>query len=287
MFTLGMEGNSGCDIKLIQHQGKLAVSKSTADKNYIPRLKRQVLKQQQFFSTRLFNNIAVPEVLEIEESCDQYHFIMNFIHGAGFNDIALISGKSVIDQIIDGLKQVLEFEISQSKLQTIPSKQFNDKVTDVLSNTQHLISQGAFTPATLNAFERVQQESQFDRTIPVGRCHGDLTLSNLIYSKRNSTLYFIDFLDPFIETPLMDICKIRQDTRLGWSFTKSQSSASSRMRHVLAYIDTQLTPYIDQFDWVKQHYRFFQDLNILRIAPYAKSDSVIAFINTYFGEHHD
>ena len=282
-----MEGNSGCDIALLQHHGKLAVSKSTADKAYIPRLRRQVVKQRTFFAQSTFSNIAVPEIIDIEETENRYRFMMNFIHGAGFDDIALASGKSVIDDIVERLKQVLDFEIANSKLQKVPAKLFQDKVSDVLSNTQHLIDKGAFTQATLNAFERIKIESKQCRTIPIGTCHGDLTLSNLIYSKRNGTLYFIDFLDPFIESPIMDICKIRQDTRLGWSITKSHSSAQSRMRHVLNYIDSQLLPFVEQFDWVNQNYRFFQDLNILRIAPYAKSDAVIAFINTYFGEQND
>ena len=49
-----------------------------------------------------------------------------------------------------------------------------------------------------------------DMLIPVGTCHGDLTFSNILFNGNN--YYLIDFLDSFIESPLLDIVKLRQDT---------------------------------------------------------------------------
>lgn len=58
--------------------------------------------------------------------------------------------------------------------------------------------------------------------MPVGVCHGDLTFSNILFNGNN--YYLIDFLDSFIEAPLLDIVKIRQDSAHLWSqlmYTKS------------------------------------------------------------------
>jgi hypothetical protein len=54
--------------------------------------------------------------------------------------------------------------------------------------------------------------------IPMGFCHGDLTLSNiLIQESTNDKIVLIDFLDSFLESPLSDMCKINQDLSHGWT----------------------------------------------------------------------
>ena len=48
-------------------------------------------------------------------------------------------------------------------------------------------------------------------------CHGDLTLSNLIF--KNNEIYCIDFLDSFIDSPIIDLVKLKQDSSLEEYFT--------------------------------------------------------------------
>jgi thiamine kinase-like enzyme len=47
-------------------------------------------------------------------------------------------------------------------------------------------------------------------------CHGDLTFENIIIS--NDEIYFIDFLDSFTDTKLIDYSKIFQELYAFWSF---------------------------------------------------------------------
>jgi aminoglycoside/choline kinase family phosphotransferase len=54
-----------------------------------------------------------------------------------------------------------------------------------------------------------------DMPLPVGTCHGDFTFSNILFG--DNKIYLLDFLDSFIESPLIDIVKIRQDTCFKWS----------------------------------------------------------------------
>jgi len=55
-----------------------------------------------------------------------------------------------------------------------------------------------------------------DWSVRSGRCHGDLTLENIIV--RQGKIYLIDFLDSFVEVPAIDRSKILQDAFFGWSF---------------------------------------------------------------------
>ena len=116
--------------------------------------------------------------------------------------------------------------------------------------------------------------------LPVGRCHGDLTFSNILFSGTN--YYFIDFLDSFIEAPLMDIVKLRQDTSHGWSqlmYTKRFDSV--RQRIVNDKIDEALDAHFrKKYAWYARYYAPMQLMNFLRILQYAHDPRVISYLKT-------
>ena len=114
-------------------------------------------------------------------------------------------------------------------------------------------------------------------TLPVGRCHGDLTFSNILFSKSN--FYLIDFLDSFIETPLMDIVKLRQDSAYGWSkLMFAGTFDQTRLQIVSKRIDDGLQNRFSKYDWYKKYYQCFQLMNFLRILQYAKEEKVIVYL---------
>ena len=53
---------------------------------------------------------------------------------------------------------------------------------------------------------KVFEQLPIEIEIPMGKCHGDLTFSNILFNGNN--YYLIDFLDSFIESPLLDLVKI-------------------------------------------------------------------------------
>ncbi len=134
------------------------------------------------------------------------------------------------------------------------------------------------------AISKIIEESQsfFDAltamTIPVGRCHGDLTFSNILFNGNN--YYLIDFLDSFIETPLQDIAKIRQDTAFRWSqlmYTKRYDSV--RLSIICNKIDSELDAYFsNKYQWYAEHYKCLQLMNILRILPYSHEERVVDYL---------
>ena len=108
--------------------------------------------------------------------------------------------------------------------------------------------------------------------MPIGVCHGDLTLSNILFT--DSGYHFIDFLDSFIETPIQDVVKLRQDTKYAWSlmmYTGKYNDVHIKM--IFEYIDNIIYKYIKKHDWYK-YYSVLQYINILRIVPYVKEEKV-------------
>jgi hypothetical protein len=84
-------------------------------------------------------------------------------------------------------------------------------------------------------------------------------------------LYLIDFLDNFLETPLQDMVKLRQDTRYLWSLNMYPGSFDAgHMRIVLSYFDRKLSAAFGRHAFYRKFYGVFQVLNFVRILPYLK-----------------
>lgn len=114
-------------------------------------------------------------------------------------------------------------------------------------------------------------------SMPVGVCHGDLTFSNILFNGNN--YYLIDFLDSFIESPLLDVVKIRQDSAFLWSqlmYVKSYDRI--RLEIICKKIDDAINEYFKKYDWYHDFYGVFQLMNMLRILQYAKEEKVINYL---------
>ena len=100
------------------------------------------------------------------------------------------------------------------------------------------------------------------------------TLSNMLFSKNND-LVLIDFLDSFINSPLMDMVKLRQDTQLTWFYCLySHKYDENRLNMVLSYIDNKCDIEFSENRYYKKYYLLFQYLNCFRIIPYLKDDRI-------------
>lgn len=98
-------------------------------------------------------------------------------------------------------------------------------------------------------------------TVPIGKCHGDLTLSNILWNKN---LFFIDFLDSFVESPLADIAKLRQDTFHQWNPFLLNLRGKPRMKVILDYFDNEIVARYKHLPIIP-----FQFLTLVRVLPYA------------------
>lgn len=106
--------------------------------------------------------------------------------------------------------------------------------------------------------------------IPIGPCHGDLTLSNIIVTS-GSNVTLIDFLQTYLETPLQDVAKLMQEFLYGWSFRKASPSIQLKAK----IFCNQFYPKVLNMlrDLYPNQIKLVSMVNLARIAPYVKDPS--------------
>lgn len=100
-------------------------------------------------------------------------------------------------------------------------------------------------------------------SMPIGWCHGDFTIDNMIPQFEEGRLVIIDFLDSFIDSPWMDMVKLRQDTKHKWIL---RNGGTERQHVILDLLDGAFGHLVSEMDYVP-----LQILNLARILPYANS----------------
>ncbi len=277
-MKLDIQGHSGCDIAIVHEDNELFIHKSTHDAGYVPRLVNQANKQ--IAASRIeYQNIRVPKIFDVAQSDTSAVIKMEYIYSRNFIEHFEQAGFEQIKYLIGAIKYFIDLEIANSKMQTVPSSILTDKMADVARKVEkniHLKDDD-------EAQELVRQSTVVmngvgDMVMPVGMCHGDLTFSNILFNGNN--YYLIDFLDSFIESPLLDIVKIRQDTAYLWSTLMYHKPFDKvRLSIISEKIDTAIDEYFTgKYEWYRKYYMPLQLMNFLRILQYGKEDKVIAYL---------
>lgn len=282
MNRIAVQGHSGCDIEVSRENGLLYIYKSTRDPKYFKRLILQAEKQQKA-SIPQMQFIRVPEILSIIESESEVRIKMDYVYSRNFIEYFEQAGFEQISYLIGALKMYIEREIEESELKATPSEIVKQKFEDVCDKTRNnkYLQKSDFKgkiEEILSKSTSLFNSLPSSLILPIGTCHGDLTFSNILFNGNN--YYLIDFLDSFIESPLLDIVKIRQDTAWLWSrLMYSGSCDNIRLKIIFGKIDHQLDSYFyNKYDWYRNYYAIMQILNFLRILQYAKEVNVIEFL---------
>ena len=277
-MKLDIQGHSGCDIVIVHEDNDLRIHKSTHDPGYVPRLVNQANKQ--IAASRIeYQNIRVPKVFAVDKSDSEAVIKMEYIYSRNFIEHFEQAGFEQIKYLIGAIKYFIDLEISNSTMQTVPSNVLTDKMADVARK----VEKNVHLKGDAEAQELVRRSSEVmnrvgDMVMPVGMCHGDLTFSNILFNGNN--YYLIDFLDSFIESPLLDIVKIRQDTAYLWStLMYNKPFDKVRLSIISEKIDTAIDDYFtEKYQWYRQYYMPLQLMNFLRILQYGHDDKVIAYL---------
>ena len=277
-MKIEVKGHSGCQIDVITEQDGIFVYKSTADPKYLVRLSKQAEKQRVAAEVQ-YPHIRVPKVFEIQQSSDTCVVKMQYVYSKNFIEFFQQAGFEQVDYLIGALEYFIEYEIGKSKLQQVPASIFQDKFAEIRSKCEaNPLYQGDETIADILVRASSVFDSLGELLIPVGLSHGDLTFSNILFNGNN--YYLIDFLDSFIETPLQDIVKIRQDTAHRWSqlmYTKPYDEV--RLHIICDKIDREIDAYFsNKYEWYRTYYPVMQLMNMLRILPYAQEEKVVEFL---------
>ena len=264
-MEIEVKGHSGCQIDVVREAGQLYVYKSSRDRKYLDRLVKQAEKQQEASKPEL-QHIRVPKIHSIDHTDSQVSVKMDYIYSRNFVEFFENAGFEQIDYLIDALIMYLEFEIRNSPLATVRREVVTEKFADVKAKTlgnKHLEGDQEIVEI-MDKSHKVFDELT-DMVMPVGTCHGDLTFSNILFNGNN--YYLIDFLDSFIESPLLDIVKLRQDTAWMWSQLMYVNPCDTIRLHIaFGKIDRELDSYFaSRYEWYGRYYRPLQLMNFLRI----------------------
>ncbi len=142
------------------------------------------------------------------------YFVSEYIEGnagdsiltnLGYNEIKLI--KNFIEEYFIFLKKNVKWTKLEKEIVIIKLDKIKKKIK---------------IPILKNLFKKnrkkIINELSYIQYFPRGFCHGDLTLSNMIITKKK--IYLIDFLKTYNEGISQDLSKIYQEFILGWSARK-------------------------------------------------------------------
>ena len=279
-----VKGHSGCPIEVVREGKDLFIYKSSTDLKYLDRLVLQAEKQRAASIPEL-QHIRVPAIHAIERTDEMVRIKMDYVYSRNFVEFFEQAGFEQVKYLTDALIKYLEYEIKNSPLTTVNRETVTIKFEDVKKKTLgNKYLSGDKEIEDIIKKSQVVFDSLPDMTIPVGLCHGDLTFSNILFNGNN--YYLIDFLDSFIESPLLDIVKLRQDTAWLWSQLMYVHPCDTiRLRIAFGKIDKEIDKYFTlKYDWYSKYYRPLQLMNFLRILQYAHDPKVINYLKQTINE---
>ena len=242
------DGLSGCKLKLLSNT---ILRKYSSSEQYNPRLLKQVDKQN-FFYNLILKNIDTPKVLNINKE-NLCFFDMEYVPGLSSYDFFSSACKENIDFVIETLFGYFDYLSSRFKMVDVTNQVLN-KIQVLKENSSH--------KNFIEYLENIIKENPI--IVPNTFCHGDLTFSNILFHPNR--LFFIDFLDCYVDSFLCDLIKIKQDLYYHWSL-KVQNLSSVRMIQTYRYIWEKLEDRYEYFI-LRSSFDVLDAMNILRIEPY-------------------
>ena len=283
-MKIEVKGHSGCNIDVVRENNKLYVYKSSNNLGYLNRLELQGLKQRDAAFNMDIPGISVPIISEIHKTDSSVTLKMNYVYSKNFVNYFEYAGFEQITNFINAMRKFLVYEIRNSTMGTVKSSVLKEKFVDVKNKTlsNPVLKNDSEIIAIIDKSEHIFNNVK-DMQMPIGKCHGDLTFSNILFSDNN--YHLIDFLDSFVESPLLDIVKLRQDSAYLWSqLMYSGNCDTIRLKIIAKKIDSEIDKFASQFDWYNDNYKIFQLMNFLRILQYAKDTVVINYLKNVINQ---
>ncbi len=278
--AIAIRGHSGCTVTLHTAGRRPEVEKATDDPGYARRLQKQIERQRQARAACDVPSVRIPEIYAAEATAaGGFAARMEYLRFLDGLEFVAVASRPEVDRVVAILLGYLEGNLRASRLQRLDAATVLAKLDEIagrLAGSRWAAAHGALLAAV-----RARIDTGPLPALPIGPCHGDLTFSNILVASDTSAIGLLDFLDSYLESPLVDLAKLRQDTQFGWSLLMADAPADPvRFRQVMAYIDRRLVERFGTEPWFSQGIDLVQAVNLLRIAPYAREDSVHQFIRS-------
>ena len=243
-------GRSGCELRL--DSDGMIIHKISNSVSYNERLYLQFLKQKNFIPTEKF---SAPCVYGFNNLENLHSFDMEYIHGKSFDQFCIESNVKEVNYFCHSLINIIKDNLKKSVWTNIDFSYLEKK----LFSLRTILEPSLYSYIDFLLTNKI-------KSLPIGFSHGDLTMSNIIFSNK---YYILDFLDNIFETPLNDIIKIRQDTEHKFYMNLLEKD-NTKIESCLGYIDSQIK--IEFKDLIETNeYIWLSIFNLLRVLPYLKN----------------
>lgn len=273
---LKMEGRSGCNLIIEYQEAHAVIKKYSSSLKYNHRLIEQAKKQKDFYLLNKESAFTTAKILEV--SCVENElasFTMNYVFAEKYSEYLDQINVKELKKLLGSFIQYFDDSFKTASNEQINKNIFLDKFKDIRTNiSQNQLIRSKYFLQILNDLENKIP----NQPLPVGTCHGDFTFSNILFGEQK--IYLLDFLDSFIESPVIDIVKLRQDTCYKWSIMLESTMPQykvNKLSQIMVYFDLEIENYCAKLE-LQEWYIFLQAINLLRIVPYLKVEHEILFI---------
>jgi hypothetical protein len=243
-------GLSGCKLEIISDK---VIRKYSSNQNYNGRLLTQIDKQY-FFSRNIFTNIDTPKIIQKHQN-DLISFDMEYVLGCDYYSYFSNASPNQITKIFLFFDEYFDFLIKNSHQ--------DDSYTSKEKIKNKLFSFKSSKYCKLINFV-IKYLEEIEINIPKSFCHGDLTISNLLFHHKK--VYLIDFLDSYIDTFILDLIKLKQDLYYKWILEINNIDdlrITQCFDYLWNYIQIKYNQYINT-----NIFEVLDLVNFLRIEPY-------------------
>lgn len=248
-----LHGKSGCNIEIVNKKFNFYLKKTSKNVNENPRHVARAQKQIDFYQNNQYRAIKTPQITKLYEGDSKKLSYMEMKYIVGKDSLSFLKEADIesVDFFIKNLIHYLNIG-------------FTSTTEDLSSFFPSL--KGKLNQVSTFNFPRKKQILDKLNQIPTspflqGKCHGDLTLTNMIHTK--SSIFIFDFLDMYLDSPIFDLLSLRQDTHHLWSCF-IYNDYNCRVVELLKHIDDHLTQEYKEIienDW----YNYLSLLNYVRM----------------------
>ncbi len=235
---------SGCTIKLL---GDVVVKECPEE--YAQRLADQCDKQRTYHQVFALHGIRVPMVLNYGRTW----FSMEYLPYIGYIKFIETASYTEVKKVMQRLLEYLDASIADMGLYWQTCQE--DPVEKAIAHPSFPIEY-QWLKLSISRFRMSD--------LPLGRCHGDLTFSNLLFG--NGNIAVIDFNDTPVSSPIFDVIKLRQDAKFHWT---SFATPGKHDRRKIELVDSWFLAGIDsilmRYKVNIRDYKYWEALNYLKI----------------------
>jgi hypothetical protein len=291
-----LQGYSGCPIRLraasddpCEAGVTYVVEKTSSDHEYNERLSKQFDKLEAYSKAMasheemkcprvLFRRTDSNELLVVGMSFEPHSNFLEFMSRCLVVDI-----QSLSNVLLEFLRQ----SVRDSPLTEVSGSVLGGKLERFLLDAQRNTTLSSCIDKVEYMFRELIQfaKSQPTHLMPIGRCHGDLTLANMLLQMDKKSgrrrIILIDFQDSYIESPLADMAKLCQDLVYGWTLRFLPPDMRIDRTRVYIAMDYIRRAMLDEFSsepWFVSYFQFFFAINQLRVLRYSKNRDDMAYL---------